>query len=70
MIPEKPSIKTSARDLETGINVSKADSNVTIIDAVSYTNLVVGKEYLLKGILMDKASQKPIKDAAGREDYS
>ena len=67
VIPEKPSIKTSARDLETGINVSKADSNVTIIDAVSYTNLVVGKEYLLKGILMDKASQKPIKDAAGRE---
>ena len=65
--PEKPSIKTSARDLETGINVSKADSNVTIIDAVSYTNLVIGKEYLLKGILMDKASQKPIKDAAGRE---
>lgn len=33
---------------------------VTIRDEVQYTHLVVGKEYTLKGVLMDKASEKPL----------
>ena len=33
--------------------------DITIEDTVSYKNLTVGKEYTVKGILMDKATGKP-----------
>ena len=32
---------------------------MTIVDKVEYKNLVVGKEYTVKGILMDRATNKP-----------
>lgn len=35
-------------------------SNVTINDTVAYTNLTVGKTYTVKGVLMDKATGKPV----------
>ena len=34
--------------------------DITIEDTVSYKNLTAGKEYTVKGILMDKATDKPI----------
>lgn len=58
--PEKPAIGTTAKDSETSDHFSIADNKVTIIDTVSYVNLVPGKEYTLKGVLMDKATGKPI----------
>ena len=36
-----------------------AKGDITIEDTVSYKNLTVGKEYTVKGILMDKATGKP-----------
>lgn len=36
-----------------------AKGKIMIEDTVSYKNLTVGKEYVLKGILMDKATGKP-----------
>lgn len=36
-----------------------AGETVTIEDVVSYKNLTVGKEYTLKGVLMDKKTGKP-----------
>ena len=36
-----------------------AEEKITIIDTVSYSNLTIGKEYTVKGILMDKATGKP-----------
>lgn len=36
-----------------------ANGDITIEDTVSYKNLTVGKEYTVKGILMDKATGKP-----------
>ena len=51
-----PKIGTAARDSETGIGVSEADGSVTVIDTVSYENLIPGTEYTLKGELFDKAS--------------
>ena len=50
-----PKIGTVARDSETGIGISEADGSVTIIDTVTYENLIPGTEYTLKGELMDKA---------------
>lgn len=52
-----PSIKTTAK-----INGKKkvvAKGNVTITDTVSYENLTPGKEYVITGVLMDKATGKP-----------
>ena len=36
-----------------------AKGNITVTDSVSYKHLIPGKEYTVKGILMDKATGKP-----------
>ena len=55
-----PSIGTSATDKKDGDSVINADKEVTIVDTVSYENLTVGKEYTLKGVLMDKSTGEPL----------
>jgi len=55
-----PDIHTTAADFETEDHISNADEDVTIIDRVAYTNLLVGKEYTVTGTLMDKETEKPI----------
>ena len=57
---EFPDVKTKARDKETGLQVVKAEGTKTIVDKVSYKNLKIGKEYQVKGKLMDKATGNPI----------
>ena len=42
-----------------GEKSATAKGDITIEDTVSYKNLTVGKEYTIKGILMDKATGKP-----------
>lgn len=59
--PKQPSIKTTAKDSDTGSHMAKADHEVTIIDTVAYYNLEVGKTYTLKGHLVDKSSGKVLK---------
>lgn len=49
-----PKILTSAKDSESGTGVSMSDNSVTIIDTVTYTGLIPGREYTLKGELMVK----------------
>ena len=51
-----PDVKTSAKDNATGTHTGTAGKTTTIIDTVTYTNLVVGEEYVLEGILKDAAS--------------
>ena len=55
-----PKIATSAKDSLTGDNQGEAYENVTITDTVSYTNLVPGKTYTLKGVLMDQGTGKEL----------
>lgn len=55
-----PLIKTTAKDSETNIGLSKADNNVTITDTVTYKNLVAGKEYTVSGKLMDQTTGQPL----------
>ena len=62
-----PEIGTKAMDQETNSNVAKADEEITLVDTVSYKNLQPGKKYKLTGILMDKATGEPVKDAEGKE---
>ncbi len=61
-----PNIETTATDLETGTHISAADSEVTLIDTVSYTGLTPGKEYKLTGVLMDKETGEEVLDADGK----
>lgn len=57
---EKPEIGTKALIKETGSSEAYAVGIVTIVDTISYTGLIVGKEYLIKGVLMDKGSKEEL----------
>ncbi len=52
-----PEIKTSAK--ADGKSEVEASKKITIVDTVTYKNLTVGKEYVIKGVLMDKKTGKP-----------
>ena len=58
--PGQPSISTTAKDSETSDHIAKADSRVTIVDTVAYHSLTIGREYTMKGILMDKNAGRPL----------
>lgn len=55
-----PAIGTSAMDSDTQNSLSHADKEVTLVDTVSYTNLMPNKKYEIAGTLMDQNSQKEI----------
>ena len=55
-----PEIKTNATDSDTNYHIANADSKVTIIDKVSYENLIPGKEYTVSGTLMDQSTGKAL----------
>lgn len=55
-----PKIGTSAKDKDSGTNTAKPNETTTIIDTVNYTGLIVGKEYTVKGVLMDKETNEPL----------
>ncbi|MEC0026374.1 VaFE repeat-containing surface-anchored protein, partial [Bacillus cereus] len=56
----KPSVKTTATNKADGGKEIHSKDSITIQDKVEYTNLVVGKEYTVKGKLMNKAINKPL----------
>lgn len=57
---KNPKIGTSATDKATGKRTIDVSKKTTIIDKVSYRNLITGKEYTVKGILMDRKTNKPM----------
>lgn len=50
-----PKIRTKALDANTRLNQVKADRNATVVDTVTYENLLPGKKYTMKGVLMTSA---------------
>lgn len=62
---EKPEVGTSAT-FKDGSKASIAGKKMTVRDKVSYSGLIGGKEYTLKGRLMDKSTGKVL-TAGGRE---
>ena len=61
---EDQTVKVTVPEIGTKATVNgeksaTAKGDITIEDTVSYKNLTVGKEYTVKGILMDKATGKP-----------
>lgn len=55
-----PDIGTTARDDDTEDRIANADKEVTLIDTVSYHNLIFGEEYKVTGTLMDRGTKKVI----------
>lgn len=55
-----PEIGTTAADIDTEDHISNPDEDVTIVDTVTYQNLIKGKEYKVSGVLMDKDTGEPI----------
>lgn len=54
---QAPRIATVAADLADGDDVVAADGASTVVDAISYTDLIPGKEYRLEGSLMLKSAE-------------
>ena len=57
---KNPKIGTQAHDTLTGLNDTYISEVTTIVDKVFYENLIVGKEYVVKGILMSQETNKPL----------
>ena len=63
-----PEIKTTANDGVSGTKYNNGAEDIVIVDTVSLKNLIVGKEYVIKGVLKDKATGKSIiNKATGKE---
>ncbi|MGM0229039.1 hypothetical protein IGJ28_001101 [Enterococcus sp. AZ091] len=55
-----PTLETQASNKEDGEKVVDPLETIVIKDSVSYTNLFVGKEYTISGVLMNKATGEPL----------
>ena len=62
-----PQLHTNASDGVTGNHTGTVNEKATVVDIVTYTGLLPGKEYTVKGILMNKETGEPVKDAEGKE---
>ena len=60
-------IGTTLTDTETHTHLVRAEKEITVIDTVTFENLVPGKKYSFTGILYDKATGEPLLDAEGKE---
>lgn len=60
-----PDIKTEAVDIETNDTTGTVEKQATVKDTVFYKNLVVGREYVLKGTLMNQDTGAPIVNEDG-----
>ena len=56
-----PAIATEATDRADGDHEVATSKRSTVIDRVTYSNLIPGKEYVLNGKLMDKKTGEPLK---------
>lgn len=61
----EPGIGTTATDASDGDHKLLPGKQAVIQDEVAYTGLVPGKEYVVKGVLMDKETGEPVRDAVG-----
>ena len=55
-----PELKTQAAEKQTGSQKITAENEITIVDKVTYQNLIPGEEYTIKGILMDRSTGAPL----------
>lgn len=62
-----PGLQTKAVDEASGSKNVLAGENTVIVDTVSYSNLIPGQEYTVKGILVNKETGVALKTTVGEE---
>lgn len=55
-----PKVETTATNKADGTHYAEANGEITIVDTVRYSNLVVGKEYMVNGTLMVQETGNPL----------
>ncbi|MBC2264178.1 VaFE repeat-containing surface-anchored protein [Listeria booriae] len=60
VVIKNPEIGTTLRDVETGTQAPSPEEEISLVDVVKYENLTPGREYTVKGILMDKSTEAPL----------
>lgn len=69
-----PKLATEATDKADGDHMLAPEGKVTVVDEVTYANLVPGKPYKVKGALMDKATGQALlvggKEVASEKEFS
>ena len=63
--PVPPGIITEALDQATGSKNAFAEGEISISDTVSYSSLVIGRQYVLKGRLVEKDTGEAVRDDSG-----
>lgn len=61
----EPKLRTSAHDTVSNSDAAVTNVATTIIDTVTYSNLITGKEYTVTGTLMIKSTGKELTDTDG-----
>ena len=61
-----PKVKTTALDSKTNEHTGVIGTTVTVVDKVDCSDMVIGREYTIKGILYDTTTKKPYVDNAGK----
>ena len=59
----EPAVRTTAKDKASNSNTADVSNAATIIDTVEYAGLIIGKEYTVKGVLMEKETGNVLKIA-------
>ena len=62
-----PEIRTTAKDAASGNHTGVRQEEMRIIDTVTYSNLIPGKEYILSGVLMNQETGESMKRENGEE---
>ena len=55
-----PTLKTTAIDVDTQSHQGSVSADAKVDDIVEVDNLIVGREYTIPGIIMDKATKQPL----------
>lgn len=63
----RPKIGTTARDGESATHDAARDTEMRVVDTVSYKGCIPGREYKAAGKLVDKATGEAVRDAKGAE---
>lgn len=62
-----PEIGTTALGEDTKDHITNADGEIVITDTVEYSNVIAGKTYEMRGVLMNAATGEKVLDAKGNE---
>lgn len=61
-----PKLRTEAVGGNTGMHITEANRRTVIVDTVAYSNVIAGRVYEVRGVLMDRKTGQPVKTKDGK----